>query len=66
MSSQQQYHLATEIRDECIRTALAAYESAAMSGLCGEGAFEAAISAMRMLDVKPLVEQRAPGDAVSQ
>jgi hypothetical protein len=58
MLSKQQHELAKQIRDECIQTAVAAYESAAMSGLCGEGAFEAAVSAMRMLDVEKALERR--------
>lgn len=52
-----QYEIANQVRNECIQTALAAYENASISGLCGEGAFEAAISAMRMLDVEVLVAQ---------
>ena len=60
MSSSQQYELARKVRDECIQAALSAYESASMSGLCGEGAFEAAISAMRMMDVEKMVEPAKP------
>lgn len=51
MLSSRERELAETVRDECIQTALSAYENAAMSGLCGEGAFEAAISALRMMDV---------------
>lgn len=61
MSSDQRYDLATEVQKQCIRTALAAYEDASMSGLCGEGAFEAAISAMRMLDLESIIQRRASG-----
>ena len=39
------------VRKACIRAALEGYEHAAMSGLCHEGAWEAAISAMEMLDL---------------
>lgn len=59
MSLSEQYDVARQVRDECIQTALSAYENASISGLCGEGAFEAAVSAMRMLDVDALVEHRA-------
>lgn len=55
MSLTDQYDIARQVRNECIQTALSAYENASMSGLCGEGAFEAAVSAMRMLDVDALV-----------
>lgn len=56
MSLNNRHEIARQVRDECIRTAVSAYENAAMSGLCGEGAFEAAVSALRMLDVEALVE----------
>jgi len=61
MSSTQR-QLAGKVRDECIQAALSAYESASMSGLCGEGAFEAAVSAMRMLDVERLVREEGQSD----
>ena len=64
MSLADQYDIARQVRNECIQTALSAYENASMSGLCGEGAFEAAVSAMRMLDVDALVaraDRRAGG-----
>jgi len=41
--------LAESIRQKCIAAALAGYEDAAASGLCHEGAWEAAISALRNL-----------------
>lgn len=43
--------LAEKIRAACIQAAIEGYENAAISGLCSEGAFESAISAIRMLDV---------------
>lgn len=57
MSLNDQYEIANQVRNECIQAALSAYENASISGLCGEGAFEAAISAIRMLDVEALVAQ---------
>ena len=57
MSSKQQYELAQLVRDECIQTAVSAYENASMSGLCGEGAFEASVSAMRMLNMEKVLEK---------
>lgn len=56
MSLNDRYEIARQVRDECIKTALSAYENASISGLCAEGAFEAAISAVRMLDVEALVD----------
>jgi hypothetical protein len=49
--------IAETVRAACIQAALDGYESASISGLCAEGAFEAAISAIRMLDVKSLTEE---------
>lgn len=48
--------LAESIRAACIDAAMDGYERAAISGLCSEGAWEAAISAMRMLDLAALTE----------
>jgi len=51
--------LAQAVRDLCIETALTAYENAAISGLCREGAWEAAISALRMMDLESVIENKA-------
>ncbi|MDX1527473.1 MAG: acetyltransferase [Gammaproteobacteria bacterium] len=48
--------LAEAVRAACIEAAVTGYDSAAMSGLCAEGAFEAAVSAIRMLDLKALTD----------
>ena len=44
-------HPAEQLRAALIQAALSGYEHAAMSGLCCEGAWEAAVSAMRQLDL---------------
>ena len=54
--------LAEQIRQTCISAAIDGYERAAISGLCREGAWEAAISAIRMLDLAALLDK---GDADS-
>lgn len=43
--------LAGAVREACIAAALAGYEEAGVSGLCHEGRWECAISAMRMVDL---------------
>lgn len=48
-------YLADLVRQACIRAALEGYEHAATSGLCHEGAWEAAISAMKMLDLNAVL-----------
>lgn len=46
--------LAEQVREACIQEALRAYEDAGISGLCHEGRFEAAVSAMRVLDLSAI------------
>ena len=50
-------YLADEVRQACIRAALEGYEHAAISGLCHEGAWEAAVSAMKMLDLEAVLNE---------
>ncbi len=51
-------------KEACIQAALRGYENASISGLCREGAWEAAISAIRMLDLaaelKPVLSADSP------
>jgi hypothetical protein len=47
--------LAEAVKAACIAAAQQGYEEAAASGLCDEGAFEAAIGAVRMLDVEAVI-----------
>ena len=48
--------IANSIKQACIDAALEGYKTAAMSGLCCEGAWEAAVSAMQMLDVDTILD----------
>jgi len=48
--------LARAVRDACVRAAKEGYERAAMSGLCADGALEAAVSAIEMLDLNAVVD----------
>lgn len=57
--SGQLYDLAHAVREACVEAAVAGYQNAAMSGLCHEGAWEAAVSAIRMVDVAALVKQHS-------
>jgi hypothetical protein len=51
------------VRRACVEAALAGYEAASISGLCREGAFEAALSSMRRLDVEALDREAPPAAA---
>ena len=46
---------AERVREACIAAALEGYEEAAIAGLCGEGALEMAISAIRRLDMAEVI-----------
>ena len=48
--------VADAVREACVEAALDAYESAKLSGLCDEGAWEAAVGAMRMVDIDRIIE----------
>ncbi|REL38610.1 acetyltransferase [Rhodohalobacter sp. SW132] len=48
--------LAETIREECLKAAREGFMDASMSGLCAEGAMEAAISAIQKLDLNKVIE----------
>ncbi len=54
-SSEQQ--LAESVRKACVEAAREGFMDASMSGLCAEGAMEAATSAIQKLDIEKIVEQ---------
>jgi hypothetical protein len=47
------------IRAAVVAAGLAGYEDAAMQGLCADGAWEAAVSAMRRLDLDAVLAGRS-------
>lgn len=47
--------LAENVRRVCLRAALAAYEDAGIQGLCAEGRWECAVSAIQMVDLHALI-----------
>lgn len=56
MSASDRYTTAERVRAACIDAAIAAHEDAARAGLCGEGALEAAVGAMRALDLAAVID----------
>ncbi|MES2207604.1 MAG: acetyltransferase [Pseudomonadota bacterium] len=48
--------IAQKIKEACIEAALTGFENASMSGLCHEGACEAAISAIRNVDIEYILK----------
>jgi len=57
MTDAEKRHLAEAVRAACFDAATKSYEQASISGLCGEGAWEAARGAIRTLDLKRLIEE---------
>ena len=55
-----QQQLAEAVRQARVAAALAAYEDAGLSGLCAEGRWEAAVSALRTLEFGHLLPQPDP------
>jgi len=57
-------HLAKRIREACLEAVLQAYEDAGMQSLCAEGRWEAAVDALRTVDLAPLLRefQAPPAD----
>ncbi|MEN8180532.1 MAG: acetyltransferase [Pseudomonadota bacterium] len=58
MGGAEKQRIAQVVKDACLQAALEGYENAAMSGLCREGAWEAAISAIKMLDVETILTEK--------
>lgn len=58
-----QHRLAEAVRAACLQAARDASEDARMSGLCADGALEAALGAIEMLDVDslPVSDEQEPG-----
>ena len=49
--------LAKRIRYACLEAVLQAYEDAGVQGLCAEGRWEAAVSALRTVELAPLLRE---------
>ena len=55
--------IAEIVRQSCVEAAREGFRDASMSGLCTEGAIEAAISAMQTLDLDKLVAEYEKSDS---
>ncbi|TYP94807.1 hypothetical protein LX73_0096 [Fodinibius salinus] len=53
-----QIELAESVRESCIEAARDGFKDASMSGLCNEGAMEAAISAIQQLDLQKVIQKK--------
>lgn len=61
MSAADPLELASRVRTACVLAALDGYERAQIAGLCQEGAWEAAVDAMRIIDLTAIVREQAAG-----
>ena len=55
ISISEKHQIAEAVRQACVRAALEGYERAALDGLCHEGAWEAAVDAIRAMDVDAVI-----------
>lgn len=56
MTETELLELAARVREACVQAAVNGYQDAAMAGLCEEGAEEAAISAIRRVNLRDIVD----------
>ena len=56
MTTDEARKLAEAVRDACLEAAKKSYEEAAQSGVCHEGAVEASLDAVKMVDLKAVLE----------
>jgi len=56
----QMLRFAESVRAACIKAAIEGYQHASISGLCGEGAFENAVSAMRVANLTDVLKEAYP------
>ena len=55
-------NLAEAVRSACLSAALHAYEDARMRGLCEDGAWEAAVGAIRSVEVLKVIRRERSND----
>lgn len=58
MTDQTQLQIAQKVKEACIQAAREGFRDASMSGLCTEGAMEAAISAIQKLKIEDLIKTK--------
>ncbi|MFI4967296.1 MAG: acetyltransferase [Gammaproteobacteria bacterium] len=65
MTADDRQRLAEAVRAACLKAAREGYEQASASGLCHEGAIEASLGAVSMLDLKALLAELEQGKKTS-
>ena len=59
MTKEEQHQLADTIMKACIQAAKEGFQDASISGLCTEGAMEAAVSAIQNLDIQKILNEKS-------
>jgi hypothetical protein len=59
MTNEEQYQLAEKVKDACIEAAKEGFQDASISGLCTEGAMEAAVSSIQKLDIQKILDEES-------
>lgn len=59
MDKKEQLHFAQKIKEACIKAAREGFQDASISGLCSEGAMEAAVSAIQNLDIQKILDEKS-------
>ena len=63
MVEEERRRLAEAVRRACVAAALEAWEEAGAAGICAEGRWEAAVGALRSLDVAVVASDAGSDDA---
>jgi hypothetical protein len=58
--------LAEAVRAACLDAAMLAYEDAGIRGLCADGRWEAALAAIRLLNLSGVIDSAAGSARVNQ
>lgn len=53
----EEQQFAEKVKEACIQAAKEGFQDATISGLCTEGAIEAAISSIQLLDLEKILEE---------
>lgn len=59
MTKEEQYQLADKVKEACVQAAKEGFKDASISGLCTEGAMEAAVSAIQNLDIQKIMDEKS-------
>lgn len=59
MTTEEHYQLAEKVKEACIEAAKDGFKDASISGLCTDGAMEAAVSSIQKLDPQKILDENS-------